>query len=92
MKIDMDLTEFHEADWAEAEFNRAELSRARYLLRRLRYLEQQLRERHAAALTATGGAIHAEKEAECLEWVLGPDGINYLAEKARRPQTIGAQT
>lgn len=90
MRIDMDLTEFHEADWAEKEFSRAELKHARFLLRRLRYLEQQLRERHAASAGASGGAVFAESEAEALEWALGSEGVNYLAAKGRRGQTIGA--
>ena len=83
MKIDMDTTEFHEGEWAEAEFSAEELAHARYLLRRLRYLSQQLRERHAAAPNASGGAVFAEKEVASLEWGLGPEGNNDHAPTGR---------
>jgi hypothetical protein len=50
------------------------------LLRRLRFLEQQVRETGGLADgNASGGAAFAEWEIEALEWVLGPDGIGFLS-------------
>jgi len=91
MRVDVDKSFYHEADNAEVEFDRAELKWARYLLRRLRFLEMQVRESGGIA-GGSGGAVHAELEMEALEWVLGEEGINYLGERGLRDpirQTIG---
>lgn len=80
MRVNPDQSIYHEADGAKDEFSRAELRRARLLLRRLRYLEQQARNSPPdAAVSGNGGAQFVEWEAEALEWVLGPDGIDFLA-------------
>ena len=62
------------------EFTQAELQNARVLLRRLRFLEAQAKQR-SPERAATGGALFAEMEASALEWVLGREGINFLAAK-----------
>jgi hypothetical protein len=80
MKVDVSRSAYHEAPDARNEFNRQELKRARLLLRRLRFLEQQVRETGGLADgNASGGAAFAEWEIEALEWVLGPDGIGFLS-------------
>lgn len=80
MKVDASKSEYHEADSAKGEFSRQELKRARLLLRRLRYLEQQIRVSGGlASPTANGGGAFAEWEAEALEWVL--DEIGFLRER-----------
>jgi len=79
MKVDASQSVYHESAGARSEFNRVELRRARYLLRRLRFLEAQVRENGGMAdAGGSGGAVHAEWEVEALEWVLGPDGIDFL--------------
>jgi hypothetical protein len=70
-KVDTSLSRYRERDDAKDEFNRHELRRCRQLLRRLQYLEAQVRDRGGLAdPTGNGGAAFAEFEVECLEWVL----------------------
>lgn len=89
MKIDMDKTVYHEADDVDTNFTRAELRSARLLLRRLRFLEQQLREQGGLKDGASsGGAFWAEAEIEALEWVL--DEMDFLGPRGIRTE-IGAQ-
>lgn len=71
MRVDVSKSAYHEAESAKQEFNRMELRRLRLLLRRLRFLETQVRE--SGGLTnggGSGGAAFAEWEVEALEWVL----------------------
>jgi hypothetical protein len=80
MRVDASRSEFHEAPSARNEFNRVELRRARYLLRRLRFLEAQIRESGGMQNdSGSGGAAFSEWEAEALEWVLTE--IGFLREK-----------
>lgn len=80
MKVDASKSAYHEAADATEEFNRVELRRCRLLLRRLRFLEAQIRDNGGLDNgSASGGAAFAEWEVEALEWILGPDGINFLA-------------
>ena len=76
MKVDASQSIYHEDPDALAEFDRKEIRRCRYILRRLRFLEAQVRETGSE----TGGAMHAEWEIEALEWLLGPDGVGFLSE------------
>jgi hypothetical protein len=79
MKVDASQSAYHEADGSVNEFSRIELRRARLLLRRLRFLEAQIRENGGLDNgSASGGAAFAEWEVEALEWVLGPEGIDFL--------------
>lgn len=81
-RIDVENSKYHETPDLEAdgEFTRAELLRCRYILRRLRFLETQIaRNGGLKDGGANGGAVHAELEVEALEWVLGPDGVDFLA-------------
>lgn len=85
MRVDADQSIYHEDSSAREEFNRSELRRCRYLLRRLRFLESQIRETGGMADGAgSGGAAHAEWEVEALEWVLTE--VGFLSEKERARQ------
>lgn len=76
MKIDVDLSIYHEDPSARADFNRRELRRLRLILRRLRFLEAQVRETGGVASSdANGGAAFAEWEVEALEWILSEVGF-----------------
>lgn len=80
MKIDVDRSTYHEDPGARGEFNKAELRRLRLLLRRLRFLEQQLRETGGLESgNGSGGAAFAEWEVEALEWVLGE--VGFLSDR-----------
>lgn len=71
MKVDATLSAYHEALSARQDFNRRELRSLRLLLRRLRFLEAQVRE--SGGLRdggGSGGAAFAEWEMEALEMVL----------------------
>jgi hypothetical protein len=76
MKIDVDKSVYQEAPTAREEFNKAELRRLRLLLRRLRFLEAQVRETGGLANGGeSGGAAFAEWEVEALEWILTDIGF-----------------
>lgn len=81
MRVDPAESEYHEHPDARREFNRQELRSARLLLRRLRFLEKQVRDTGGIE-SGSGGAAFAEWEMIALEWVLGKDGINFLADRA----------
>ena len=74
--VDPSLSAFHEDPEAKTMFDRMELRRLRLLLRRLRFLEAQVRETGGMADgNASGGAAFAEWEIEALEWVLTEVGF-----------------
>lgn len=80
MKIDPTLSAYHEAPEAREDFNRTELRSLRLLLRRLRFLEAQVRETGGMADgQGSGGAAFAEWEIEALEWILTE--VGFLPEK-----------
>lgn len=82
MKVDVDRSQHHESPTANDEFDNTELQNLRFLLRRLRFLEQQIRENGGMADgRGSGGAVFAVLEHDALEFVLGPDGVNFLADK-----------
>lgn len=77
MKVDVSKSQYREASSAKDEFSAQELRRARLLLRRLRFLEHQVRERGGLSSDdGSGGPAFAEWEVEALEWVL--DEIEFL--------------
>lgn len=79
MKVDVSLSLYHEDPTAREDFDRQEMRRCRLLLRRLRFLEQQVRETGGMANgQGSGGAAFAEWEVEALEWVLTE--VGFLAE------------
>lgn len=80
MKVDADQSVYHEADTAVDEFDRDEIAHLRYMLRRLRFLEAQVRETGGRA-SGRGGGIHAELEVQALEWLLKE--VGYLPEQNR---------
>lgn len=80
MKVDKANSAYKEDYRAKEEFNATELRRARFLLRRLQFLETKIAEEGGMGSAQTGGgAAFAEWEVEALGWVL--DEIGYLAEK-----------
>lgn len=74
MRVDTSASVYRESDQAETEFSPVELRRARFLMRRLQFLEAKVRNEDAVS----GGAVFAEMEIEALEWALGPEGLDYL--------------
>jgi hypothetical protein len=86
VRVDPDLSVYHEADGAEDMFTREEIAHLRYLLRRLRFLEAQVRESGGRA-SGHGGGIHAELEVQALEWVL--KDCDYLPEQNRELAVSG---
>lgn len=76
MKIDADKSRYRESPEARKEFNRAEIRSLRLLLRRLRFLEAQVRESGGLQDgSGSGGAAFAEWEVEALEWILTEVGF-----------------
>lgn len=85
MRVDPDKSVYHEAPDVERNFNRAELRRCRMLLRRLRFLEDQIR-RSGGLVDGgkdSGGAAFTEWEAEALEWALKE--LEFLPERNALP-------
>lgn len=78
MRVDPTLSIYHEGDWAERDFDTSELKQARFLLRRLRFLEARLR---STDNDGSSWFVLAELEVESLAWALGPEGVNYLADQ-----------
>ena len=82
MRVPEEDSVYREADHARDEFAQGELQHARTLLRRLRFLEAQVNANQKDPVrAASGGALFAQMECQALEWALGPEGINFLAEK-----------
>lgn len=82
MKVDAEQSAYHEAPEARNEFNKSELRRLRYLLRRLRFLETSIRDSGGMTNSSgSGGAAFAEWEVEALEWVLTE--VGFLPDKDR---------
>lgn len=83
--VDTVNSRFQELASAKDEFNRAELRRCRLMLRRLRYLDEQIdREGGLANARANGGAAWAEWEVEALEWVLTEIGFLETRQGAKQ--------
>lgn len=80
MKVDTENSIYQEAESATQEFDRTELRRLRYLLRRLRFLETNIAASGGlASESKSGGSVFAEWEVEALEWVLTE--VGYLEVK-----------
>lgn len=87
MKIDPDKSKYHEAPEARKEFNRAELRSLRLLLRRLRFLENQIRKNGGLqSENGSGGAAFAEWEAEALVWIMTE--VGFLPEDEEEGEGI----
>jgi hypothetical protein len=89
MKVDRDKSIYSEDPAAKDEFNRAEMRRLQFLLRRLQFLEAQVRER--GGLTSSegnGGGAFAEWEIEALEFVL--DELRFLKVEKKQLERNGA--
>lgn len=83
MKIDVSQSQYQESSTVRDDFNRDEIRRCRLLLRRLRFLEQQVRENGGINNTSgNGGAAFAEWEVEALEWIL--TDIGFLREQENK--------
>lgn len=85
MKVDPSKSVYHESPDARNEFTVEELRSLRLLLRRLRFLENQVRENKVEE--GSGGAMFAQWEVIALEFVLGPDGLEFLGPKELPHQT-----
>lgn len=72
MKVDAAQSVYQERRNANRDFTRRELKRLRCLLRRLRFLEAQMR----THTEPNDGALFTEWEAEALEWIL--DEVGFL--------------
>lgn len=74
MRIDPNLSAYHERTDTRDAFDDTELRHCRLILRRLRFLETKVRESDAngglANPDANGGAMFAEREVEALAWIL----------------------
>lgn len=79
MRVDPSKSQYHEAPEARSEFNRVEIRRLRLLLRRIRFLENQVRENRASG-NDSGGAQFAEWEVDALEFVLTEVGFLAVPE------------
>jgi len=71
VKVDASRSAYQESADAQSQFNRQELKRCRYLLRRLVYLEAQVGE----STPRNAGVQYAEWEIEALEWILTDVGF-----------------
>lgn len=80
MRINVADSRYREDPATRGEFSRREVRRARYLLRRLRFLETKIEELGGMSDPNNGGGVHAELEMEALEWALGPDGVGFIME------------
>lgn len=79
--IDPSQSVYHEREDAETEFSADELRRMRLLLRRMRFLEMQIRESGGLSnANASGGAAFAEWELDALQWILTE--MDFLEEVA----------
>ncbi len=91
MRVDASQSRYHESDSAPDEFNRKELRRLRLLLRRLRFLEKQIRDQGGLADGgASGGSAFTEWEAEALEWILAEVGFLPDVEDDETDNMAGA--
>lgn len=87
MKIDVNQSRYHEDPEARRDFNKSELRRLRLLLRRLRFLEAQVRASGGLRNGGgSGGAAFAEWEVEALEWILTE--LGFLSESADEGSTF----
>lgn len=87
MKIDPDQSRYHERPDARNEYSETEIKRLRLILRRLRFLEHQVRVNGGLANGGgSGGAAFADWEMDALAWLLKE--VEYLPDqdKSIRPQ------
>lgn len=87
MRVDPSLSEYHESVAARDSLDTTELWHCRALLRRLRFLEAQLRERPDAA---GDSAMFAAREMEALAWML--NDVEFLATDETRRVPVAATT
>lgn len=80
MKVDLSKTKYHEADGAAAEFSTDEIRKLKVILRRLRFLEHQIRENGGIENSTSGSGMFNEMEVDALSWLL--TDIGYLREVA----------
>lgn len=87
MKVDVSKSKYHEDPSARRTFTSTELKRLRLILRRLRFLEAQVRESGGLASgSGSGGAAFAEWEVEALEWLLYEE-VGFIS-KPEIPETV----
>lgn len=74
MKVDAKNSIYQEASTINDDFDREELRHLRFLLRRLRYLDEQV-ERTGGVMGGSGGATFAEYERDALAYTLTEIGF-----------------
>ena len=84
MRVDVSKSIYREDPKAREEFNKAERRRLNLLLRRLRFLESQVRETGGMGNGGSGGAAFAEWEVEALEWILQEVGFIIIVRASDR--------
>lgn len=71
MRVNAEQSRYHEADDIQQEFTRDEIRSLRILLRRLRFLDNQVEEKGGLSdPNANGGAAFAEWERDALAYAL----------------------
>lgn len=86
MRVDPSQSVYREDPAARGEFDRHEIKRCRYMLRRLMFLEAKVRDSGGMA-DGSSATMHAEWEIEALEWLLTE--VGFLSED-RTAQTAAA--
>lgn len=80
MKVDKTQSIYQESPLARTEFNRRELKRLRFLLRRLQFLEAKDRDTaNSPVSNGSGSEVFIEWEIEALEFVL--DELEFLSPR-----------
>ncbi len=80
MRVDPSQSEYHESSVTRNDFTRTELRSLRLLLRRLRFLEAQVKQTGGLENgNASGGAAFAEWEVEALAYALTE--LGFLEDK-----------
>jgi hypothetical protein len=79
MKVDVSKSVYEEIPEARNDYNRMEIRHLRTGLRRLRFLEAQVRE-HGGLGSGNGGAAFAEWEVASLEFMLTELGFIRMKE------------
>ena len=83
MRVNKETSPYQEYVGAPKEFSESELRRCRFLLRRLRFLDESVG-RSIEREDTTRGVEFAKQERDALAWML--DEIGYLAEQGEESQ------
>jgi hypothetical protein len=84
VKVDKSKSIYQESPLARTEFDRRELKRLRFLLRRLQFLEAKDADNTARAVSTGGSEVFVEWEIEALEFVL--DELEFLSPRENQEE------